>query len=149
MSTLTRWLALSVFFLPLLTACETEPEVVEMEDEVIETTPAPMTSDVTAQGTIDAIPAAGITTMAPTAALDNINGWLTALAGADFPNADDVREGLTDLRTALQTQPLDGSNIGNIIEELGDDTIEAGENSGDASVLRLGQALKAAGERID
>ena len=142
-----------------LAACETEPDVdtttVETTDPVI--TNDPMvddtmgddmmdTTEVTAQSTLDAVPAEGLTAMAPSAAIANIDSWIAQLDGADFTNASEIRDGLTTLRGQLQESPLDGNAIGETLVNLGTWTSEAA--GGDAALSQLGSALSSAGETL-
>ena len=103
-------------------------------------------ADVTAQGTLDAVPAGGLTEMAPATAVGNIDQWIARLDGATFENSDEIRQGLMTLKDQLQTTPLDGSAIGETLTNLGNWT-EASAG-GDASLTQLGQALASAGQNL-
>ena len=147
-----------------LAACETEPDV---ETTTVETTDPVVTDDmmadepmaddpmmgdaavdtsVTAQATLDAVPAGGLTDMAPSAAIANIDSWIAKLDGATFTNASEIRDGLTTLRSQLQASPLDGNAIGETLVDLGTWTTEAA--GGDAALSQLGSALTSAGQGL-
>ena len=100
---------------------------------------------VTAQGTLDAVTAAGgLTALAPGAAVSNIDGWIAQLAGneAFAPTV----EGLETLKTQLTTDPLDGAAIGQTLSMLGEQTTAAA--GGDGALEQLGSALSAAGAQL-
>lgn len=149
--------SLFVLALLLFAACETETtpadDVVVTEDMPDETmnddmmdSDTMMDSDVTAEGTLEAIPAEGLTAMDPMAAIGNIDAWIAKLDGADFDNADEIRGGLMQLKDQLQQMPLDGSAIGATLVDLGTWTTEAAP--GDGALQQLGSALVASGERL-
>ncbi|OZC03388.1 hypothetical protein [Rubricoccus marinus] len=103
-----------------------------------------MESDVTAQATLDAVPAEGLTAMAPGAAVANIDSWIAKLS--DVPEASGVVEGLQTLKTQLTTDPLDGAAIGATLSSLGEQTTAAA--GGDAALEQLGAALSSAGSSL-
>ena len=105
-----------------------------------------MVNDVTAQGTLDAVPAGGLTEMAPATAVANIDSWIAQLDGATFENSAEIRQGLMTLKDQLQTNPLDGGAIGATLSDLGTWTEAAA--GGDASLTQLGQALASAGQNL-
>ena len=105
-----------------------------------------MADPVTAQATLDAVPAEGLTAMAPAAAIANIDNWIGQLDGAEFENADEIREGLMTLKDQLQTTPLDGSAIGATLTNLGTWTVQSA--GADAALTNLGQALESAGQSL-
>ena len=105
-----------------------------------------MASDVTAQGTIDAVPAGGLTEMAPATAIGNIDSWIAQLDGATFQNATEIRQGLMTLKDQLQASPIDGAAVGETLTNLGNWTEQAA--GGDASLTQLGQALASAGQNL-
>ena len=148
------------FFLPLcavafgLSACATDTDVdtaTTVDDPVVtDVEPIePAAPAVDVQGTISALEG-GITNLAPAAALDNINGWIAQLDGMD--GADDVVEGLRELREALGDTPLDGEYIGEILTDLGEETTEAAGTVTGAQrdgLMRLGELLSTAGASLD
>ena len=105
-----------------------------------------MDDGVTAQATLDAVPAGGLTEMAPATAVSNIDSWIAQLDGATFQNAGEIRQGLMTLKDQLQTEPLNGSAIGETLTNLGNWTEQAA--GGDASLTQLGQALASAGQNL-
>lgn len=152
MKTLLSVLALALV-LPLA-ACESEPadDTLVAEPDAIVTTPpaddmmmADTTAAVSAQGTLDAVQSAGgLTNLAPSAALSNIDGWISQLEG----NADaaPVVENLRTLRSQLQEDPLNGSAIGQTLVTLGEQTTAAA--AGDTALEQLGEALTSAGQGL-
>ena len=140
-----------------LAACADEPadDAVIVDDTVVETDPMmdddtmiaddPMAADVTAQGTVDAVTeAGGLTSLAPSAAVANIDGWIAQLQGnADFAP---VVTDLELLKTQLTTNPLDGSAIGETLQRLGGAT--TGAAGGDSALETLGSALTDAGNTL-
>ena len=156
----TDILDMNRFFLPILAlsfglaACTPDADVdpVTDVDEPVVTDIEPIqpaAPAVDVQGTIDALDG-GILDLAPSAALDNINGWIAQLDGMD--GADDVVEGLEELREALGDTPLDGDYIGEILSELGEETTEAAGTVTGAQrdgLMRLGELLSTAGGSLD
>ena len=110
----------------------------------------PMMSDdmapsVTVEGTLDAAQSAGgLTEIAPSAAVSNIDGWIARLEGT--PSNAPIVANLRTLRSQLQAPTLDGTAIGQTLAELGEQTTAAA--AGDASVRRLGQALSQASQML-
>ena len=151
----TALLALAVA-LPLA-ACADEPadDAVVVDDTVVETDPMmddPMmddtmdaTSDVTAQGTVDAVTeAGGLTNLAAGAAIDNIDGWIAQLqANPDFAP---VVTDLETLKTQLQASPIDGMAVGETLQRLGEAT--TGAAGGDSALETLGTTLTEAGNQL-
>lgn len=103
-------------------------------------------NDVTAQSTLDAVPAGGLTEMAPSAALSNIDSWIAQLDGATFTNSTEIRDGLMTLRDQLQATPIDGSAVGETLTNLGTWTVEAAGT--DTALTNLGNALQSAGQNL-
>ena len=101
--------------------------------------------DVTAEGTIDAaVAAGGLTSLAPDAAVANIDAWIAKLTGVD--GAEGVVDGLGTLKTQLTTDPLDGAAIGATLSSLGEQTTAAA--GGDAALESLGRTLSEAGNTL-
>ncbi len=118
----------------------------DMDDDMMMDDDAMMADPVTAQGTLDAVPAEGLTAMSPATAIANIDNWIAQLDGADFENADEIRDGLMTLKDQLQTTPLDGSAIGETLTNLGTWTVQSA--GADAALTNLGQALESAGQSL-
>lgn len=156
MKTLFSLLALGLL-LPLA-ACETEEPATDVdvvETDPVVTAPAedPMMSDdmmadttgVTAQATLDAAQAAGgLTSLAPDAAVSNIDGWISKLEGN--PDAAPIVENLRTLRTQLTATPIDGAAVGQTLTTLGEQTTSVA--GGDAALEQLGSALSSAGQML-
>lgn len=104
-----------------------------------------MASGVTAEATLDAAQSAGgLTSLAPTAAVSNIDAWIAQLDGV--PAAAPVVANLRTLKSQLQAPTLDGMAIGMTLSELGEQTTAAA--GADASLRQLGQALSQAGSAL-
>ncbi|MEM1055350.1 MAG: hypothetical protein AAGI52_07475 [Bacteroidota bacterium] len=103
-------------------------------------------AEVTLDGTIAAVPEGGITAIPAGAALDNINGWIAQLDGAEFTNAAEIRQGLMDLSDQLQTDPLDGAAIGATLTDLGTWTAESAPDN--EQIQTLAGALSAGGAAL-
>lgn len=149
----------SLFALALLlplAACETEPVTdsdVIVDETVVVDEPMmdpidptdPVAADVTAQGTVDAVTdAGGLTSLAPGAAVANIDGWIAQLQGN--PDFAPVVTDLEMLKTQLTTNPLDGSAIGATLQSLGAAT--TGAAGGDGALETLGSTLTSAGDQL-
>lgn len=148
----TRLLAFCCVFALALAACAepAEPEPV-VEDPVTEDEMEVAPADVDVEGTIDAVQG-GLTTLAPSAALANINGWIETLRSPEYADNEEIQEVATileELRAELSEPTLDTDDIGQLLEELGTNTVEVGTAAGNASVTRLGELLGQAGEQLD
>ena len=109
-----------------------------------------MASDVTVDGTIAAA-GSDLTALAPAAAIENIDGWLAKLEGAQFGQAGEIRNGLEELKAELSASPLDGAEIGETLADLGDQTTATAaeaSSSSQAGRRTLGAALSAAGAKL-
>ncbi|MEL6615935.1 MAG: hypothetical protein AAFQ43_09365 [Bacteroidota bacterium] len=141
-----------------LAACgteETTDDATTTEDATVETDvvddigdDAAATDDaapaVTAQATLDAVPAEGLTAMDPATAVGNIDAWIAALG--DNPDAAGVVADLETLKGQLTADELDGAAIGGTLSSLGEQTTAvAGE---DEALQTLGSALSSAGATL-
>ena len=148
------------FALPLA-ACADEPDTVDADTTVVETTDpvvttdpmiddpmmddTAMASDVTAQGTVDAVTqAGGLTSLSLSAANDNIDGWIAQLDGN--PDFAPVVTDLRTLKTQLAASPIDGSAVGATLQSLGAAT--TGAAAGDGALETLGSTLSSAGDQL-
>ena len=143
-----------------LAACADDPDtvttdetVVTTTDPIVETDPMmdddmmadPMASDVTAEGTVDAVTSAGgLTSMSLAAANQNIDGWIAQLEGN--PDFAPVVTDLRTLKTQLAATPIDGSAVGATLQSLGSAT--TGAAAGDGSLETLGSTLSSAGDQL-
>ena len=146
-------LLLALALLPLAACGDADDTVVTDETDVVAVEPvddvvmddATMSADVTAEGTIDAaVDAGGLTSIAPDAAVANIDAWIAKLTGV--AGAEGVVDGLGTLKTQLTTTPLDGAAIGATLSSLGEQTTAAA--GGDAALESLGRTLSEAGSTL-
>ena len=146
-------LLLALALLPLAACGDADDTVVTDETDVVAVKPvddvvmddATMSADVTAEGTIDAaVDAGGLTSIAPDAAVANIDAWIAKLTGV--AGAEGVVDGLGTLKTQLTTTPLDGAAIGATLSSLGEQTTAAA--GGDAALESLGRTLSEAGNTL-
>lgn len=109
-----------------------------------------MAGDVTVDQTIAA--AGSDLTMLPVAdATANIDGWIATLQGAEFDQAEGIREGLNELKAELTAMPLNGAAIGETLADLGDLTTQSAATASTSSqegLRTLGGALSAAGAKL-
>ncbi len=134
-------------------ACESTPDEPVVEDMAVVETVDPMpadtmaapATDVTAEGTVEAVQAAGgLTSLPGEAAISNIDGWIAQLDGN--PDFAPVVEDLQLLRGQLQESPIDGAAVGATLQRLGEATsAAAGDN---ASLQTLGSALTEGGNAL-
>jgi hypothetical protein len=139
-----------------LAACASDTEVepaepmtdTEMMDEPMPepAAPAPAAS-VDVPGTISALQG-GITAIPMNAAIDNINGWIAQLEGADFEGADALVAKLEELRGELQATPISGADVAESLTELGRMTGEAATAAGSADLQQLADLLSGAGNQL-
>ncbi len=129
---------------PADTAVVVDDDVMGDDLLVNEDVDGTMATDVSAQATLDAVPADGLTAMAPGAAVANIDSWIAKLS--DVPEAAGVVEGLQTLKTQLTTNPLDGNAIGETLTFLGGATTDSA--GGDTALEQLGSALSSAGSTL-
>ena len=153
---MNRFSLLALALLLPLAACADDVDTVDTVDDpnVVVTDPVVddpmmdddmMDADVTAQGTVDAVTdAGGLTSLAPTAAVSNIDGWIAQLQGN--PDFAPVVTDLEMLKTQLTTDPLDGSAIGQTLQRLGEAT--TGAAGGDSGLETLGSTLSSAGNEL-
>ncbi|PAP78566.1 hypothetical protein BSZ37_20115 [Rubrivirga marina] len=140
-----------------LAACESEPEVAETDTTIVETpdpiVDEPMMDDttmddapeVTPQATVDAVTeAGGLTSLAPAAAVSNIDAWIDRLEGN--PDFAPVVADLETLRSQLQASPIDGAAVGATLQSLGQATTAAA--AGDGALETLGTTLTDAGNSL-
>ncbi len=91
----------------------------------------------------------GVAALSPAAARSTIERWLNTLADHDGMN--DVATALGELRAALAATPIDGDEVGRILERLGARTTEAAADADDAvtsKLERLGGLLSRAGSAL-
>jgi hypothetical protein len=93
---------------------------------------------------------AGLTTLSPAAGRGIIERWLNVLK--DHPELNDVATTLGELRAALLDQPIDGVEVGRLLEQLGARTTQAARSADDDTVMghleRLGALLSTGGKAL-
>lgn len=134
-------------------ACESTPDEPVVDDPIVVDTVEPvdtmpddtMAPEVTAEGTVEAVQAAGgLTALSAETAVANIDGWIAQLDGN--PDFAPVVGDLQMLRGQLQESPIDGASVGATLQRLGEaTTAAAGDN---ASLQALGSALTEGGNAL-
>lgn len=154
----------AVVFALSLTACASETETdAGTEPDMTTEEPAPDTqgtagmdqlmngeAQATPQGTVSLLQQ-GVTNIAADQAVSNIEGWITQLEGADVPGASEIVSNLESLRSALESQPIDGAEVGNLLTELGQQTTDAAAEATGQQMTQLqtlGETLSSAGEQL-
>ena len=90
----------------------------------------------------------GVTHLAVTKGVKNIEGWLETLEKADFRGAKVIHENLGKLKRHLEADPLDGPAIGALLRTLGDETTRAASQADatqGAKIKQLGELLGKSG----
>ena len=157
---MTLRLLLTLALLPLAACADADDPVVADSDVVaVEPVDEPMDDALDADGAMmdDAAPtvtadatleaassAGGLTSLAPGAAVENIDAWIATLDGNAA--AAPVVANLRTLREQLTASPLDGAAIGATLVELGEGTMAAAD--GDGALEQLGEALQNAGNGL-
>ncbi len=101
-------------------------------------------------GTIDAL-SGGITSLSPTTAVSNIEGWESQLEASGKPELSSIATDLGSLRAELTSGKLDGSAIGALLSKLGKETsavADGAEASTQAKLSTLGSLLSKAGSAL-
>lgn len=96
----------------------------------------------TVEGTISALES-GVTNIPLDAALANIEGWQTTLAGSDGTTLQALGAQLGELATALQAETIDPAEVSSLLSSLGQGTMAAA--GGDAQLENLGTLLTQVG----
>lgn len=90
----------------------------------------------------------GITNIPLDAALANIEGWRPMLESSDDAAQQIVGSQLGDLASALQTDPIDGREVGSLLVSVGKSTVIVGEDAGNDQLAALGDLLTQAGSAL-
>ena len=93
----------------------------------------------------------GLTDMPIGAAVSNIEGWEQRLRNADNPALIPIADNLEALQVELQSEQIDGQQVGRMLVQLGEQTIEAAsmaEPEVADGLVRLGNLLRQTGARI-
>ena len=101
-------------------------------------------------GTIDAL-SGGLTSLSPTTAVSNIEGWETQLQATGKPELTSIAEDLGALRAELTSGKLDGSAIGKLLTKLGSATTSvagSAEAASQSKLSTLGSLLTKAGSAL-
>jgi uncharacterized protein YjbJ (UPF0337 family) len=88
--------------------------------------------------------AGGITSLAPSAAIANIDGWISTLGKMD--GTDAIVGNLTMLKSELGKGSINGAAVGPILMKLADQTKDMGKTN--LTVRTLASALKKGGEAL-
>ena len=148
----TALMALVLALFVGLSACapedNEEPDITEepMEEPMADATPAG--ADLGA--TIQALQG-DITTMDPAAAVDNINAWQAELEASGDEALQGIATDLGELKNQLAQMPPNGSEVGQTLTRLGEQTTQAAASAeaGVAEQLnQLGSLLSDAGAQL-
>lgn len=90
----------------------------------------------------------GVTNIPLDAALANIEGWRQTLESSDDTAQQIVGSQLGDLASALQTDPIDGREVGSLLISVGKSTVIVGEDAGNDQLMALGDLLTQAGSSL-
>lgn len=95
---------------------------------------------------------AGVTTLAPSAAIRVIDTWYGTLKNAERDDLHLIANLLAELKDELQADRLDGSTIGDLLLRLGEQTTNAAADADDTRLSpkleRLGTLLTRAGTTL-
>lgn len=95
---------------------------------------------------------AGVTMLAPSAAIRIIDTWYDTLKNAERDDLHTIANLLAELKDELQADRLDGPTIGNLMLRLGEQTTNAAVNADDARLSpkleHLGTLLTRAGSAL-
>ena len=96
--------------------------------------------------TVDAVQSAGgdITALPPSAATDNIDGWISKLGSVD--GSDKVVNGLKSLKNELMQENIDGSKVSDVLGSLANET--RGMSSKAPGLNALAGALQAGSDKL-
>lgn len=157
---LTPLLALGLLF--TVTACENDTPGEENMEDVMAEEVAPMNPDIastydgpvqTVAGTIEALNM-GLTNIPTEAALQNIDGWIYQLEGAEFEGAEEITDNLESLASELrESDPMDidGDDIAERLDRLGELTTAAAAlaaGTAASELSELGAMLTSAGASL-
>lgn len=156
---MTTRLLLAFALLFTLSACGNDTASEEVmddvtADEVAPINPSPGVPDdapeVDVPGTIAALQG-GLTAIPAAAAVDNINGWIAKLEGAGFDGAEEITDNLEELRDELESDEIDGAEVGGLLTRLGELTSAAALGASSSSqdgLNQLAELLSGAGASL-
>lgn len=101
-------------------------------------------------GTISAL-SGGLTSLSPTTAVSNIEGWESQLQSSGKPELTSIADDLAALRQELTSGKLDGSAIGQLLSKLGQQTTSvagSAEAGSKEKLSTLGSLLTKAGSAL-
>ncbi len=103
-------------------------------------------TDAQVQQTMDAVQGAGgdITALAPSAAVSNIDSWISKLDGMD--GTDGIVSNLRTLKDELGASTIDGGKVSGLLSQLASETREVG--SGNQGLTMLASALDAGASKL-
>ncbi len=88
----------------------------------------------------------GLTAIPLDAAIANIEDWQAQLGGSSDAAVQDISSQLGELKTALQADTIDGTEVGGLLVRLGKGTTAAA--GGDSGLTELGSVLTQAGNGL-
>ena len=162
----TLCLLASLLTITLLTSCgnendhSTQREVSEEATELVNavapndvgvpepSAPAPMIIPEDALSEIQG--AGGLLKLGVPAAQTMIDKWIGTLRGNDLIDDSDLLvENLMKLKVELARQPINKDEVGEILENLGRETLQAADDADNLAVKKLGEAISATAEALD
>ena len=106
------------------------------------TTPEATTSAISQAGGLTALPLA--------AANESIDLWIGSLRGNGVVDDSDILvENLTKLKGLLAASPINGEEVGNVLEILARETKQAADDADNAAVKALAEALEEGAGSLD
>lgn len=90
----------------------------------------------------------GLTSISPSAAVSNIEGWHKTLSDAGLT---DIADDLAELKNLLTSGNLDGKAIGPVLSRLGSKTTDSASGAPEAAMgklQKLGSTLSSAGKSL-
>ena len=93
----------------------------------------------------------GITSLSPTTAISNIEGWESKLQATGKPALTGIAADLNALRAELSSGRLDGAAIGQLLSSLGKSTTDVADEADESNkgkLTTLGSLLTKAGSAL-
>ena len=114
-------------------------------------TPAVPTATITIGETMNAVETSnGLLALSPAAATGVIDRWIQTLRGNPLVDDNDILvDNLLKLKSLLSRPTIDGEAVGEILENLAEETEEAAEDNDDELVEKLADILHDAADALD